>query len=281
MDILKSPKRRIGASRLLRVNDNLNTRKIGIYMHEIPLKDLCVSINLDNRPKAGLYESTTKLSLHITKKSWSPIVFKGAIRLQKNFLFSDWAVLDYDGGQTTLEDAINTFCDCVHIIGTTKSHTGDHHRFRVCIPWETRISDLNKFRFNQDEFIKSHDTDAQCKDGARFYFPCKEIVSINSEGFRATVYEPPKENVQKAHNHSKTGFSSAVTFFMKNPIVQGNRNTQIYQVSKDLFRIGLDKHVVFQIILKAPTYRDMNVSPDLSREIEETMDSAWRSISNG
>lgn len=249
-------------------------------MAEIALKNLTVSINTDSNPKGGKYSAITKLSTYITKLSWSPVVFKGGYRLEKNFLYSDWAVLDYDDGMSTVDEAIERFCDCVHIIGTTKSHTPEHHRFRVCIPWMERIETIAKFRFNQNEFIKDYDTDAQCKDGARFYYPCKEVVSFNAEGYRVTVKEPPKEPPKKAYKHSKTGFSSAVTFFMKNPINEGIRNTQIYQVSKDLFRIGLDKQVVFQIILKSPTYREMSISPDLSREINETMESAWRSLAN-
>lgn len=250
-------------------------------MAEIALKDLSVSINTDGNPKSGRYSAITKLSQYITKLSWSPVIFKSGIRLQKNFLYSDWAVLDYDDGMSTVEDAVSRFCDCVHIIGTTKSHTPEHHRFRVCIPWMERIEDLDKFRFNQTEFIKDYDTDAQCKDGARFYFPCKKIISVSAEGFRVNVKKPPKETPKKAQKHVKTGFSSAVTFFMKNPIHEGKRNMQIYQVSKDLFRIGLDKQVVYQLILKSPTYRENNVSDDLAREIQETMDSAWRSVVNG
>lgn len=263
-------------------------------MAEVALKDLCVSINIDNRAKGGDYAKVLRLSSYILKNPWSPLVFKegmngvhrnklkkggiGPNRHTKNFLFSDWAVLDYDDGQVTLEEAINTFCDCVHIIGTTKSHTAKQHRFRVCVPWSERITDLNKFLFNQEELVKHHDTDGQCKDAARFYFPCVQIVSINAEGFRATVKDPPKEIPKKVYKHSKTGFSSAVTFFMKNVIQVRQRNTQIYQVSKDLFRIGLDKQVVKALIIKSPTYRDLTIPVNLEREIEITMESAWRSL---
>lgn len=253
---------------------------------QIPLAELCVSINLNNTPKAGSYHKATKLSTHILNKSWSPIIFRNSYRNQDHFLFSDWAVLDYDDGETTIEAAQNTFCDCVHIIGTTKRHTPEKHRFRVCIPWTERIENLEVFRYSQSKIIEEHSTDGQCKDGARFYFPCKEIFSINAEGFRASVETPPKKVFKPPFEHSKTGFSSAVTFFMKNIIHKDknghdHRNTQIYQVSKDLFRIGLDKRVVYEIIIKSPTYRDNRVSGGLENEIQETMESAWRSVKNG
>jgi hypothetical protein len=157
---------------------------------EIPLSELKVSINLDQKPKSGAYIESRRISKHILTKSWSPIVFKGGERLQKNFLFSDWGVLDYENG-TTLEEAQNNFCDCVHIIGTTKSHTEESHRFRVLIPWMERITDLETFRYNQASFINKYDTDQACKDGARFYFPCTKIVSVNTEGFRLDVKAPP------------------------------------------------------------------------------------------
>ena len=247
-------------------------------MPQIPLDRLCVSKNIGLNPKSSLFVDTLKLSKIITKYSWSPIIFNKGERKEKNFLYSDWAVLDYDDGMTSIEQATNTFSDCIHIIGTTKSHTKDHHRYRVCVPWSERITNIDVFKHNQATLIKHHDTDGQCKDGARFYYPCKEIVSTSAEGFRAEVsLQIPKKVFEPAH-FSKTGFSSAVTFFMKNVIHQGQRNTQIYQVCKDLFRIGLDKQCTFQIIMKSPTYRGNSVSSDLQAEIRETMESAWRSI---
>jgi len=249
---------------------------------EIALIDLAVSINFDCKPKSGIYEPAKKLSQHILNKSWSPIIFKDNRRLESNFLYSDWAILDYENG-STLEEARNTFCDCIHLIGTTKSHTKEAHRFRVCIPWSERITDLATFKYNQTRFIEDHDTDAQCKDGARFYFPCTTIYSANIEGFRVDVKPPPKaEEIVKNYTVESTGFSQLVNFFMKNKMNLGDRNKRVYQVAKDLLRIGLDKQVVGQIILRSPTYRDnIEIPPSLKTEITDTINSAWRSLKNG
>jgi hypothetical protein len=261
----------------LKSNEPSLDKGIHFMSVEIPLNQLSVSIHFGVNPKSGIYTLSHKLTKHITTNSWSPILFKGGRRKEEFFDFSDWAVLDYDAGER-IEDAINTFSDCVHVIGTTKSHTEEKHRFRVCIPWEQRITDVRTFKASQKKFVEDHGSDPQCKDGARFYFPCKDIVSIGPEGFRVAVTQPTKELEEPKRDYSRSGFSSAVTFFMKNVIHEGRRNTQIYQVAKDLFRIGLDKQVAKQIILKAPTYRDTIVTPDLEQEIQGTINSAWRSV---
>lgn len=249
-------------------------------MSQIPLEQLTVSKNIGLNPKSSLFVETKKLSKILTIYSWSPIIFHNGERREKNFSYSDWAVLDYDDGMTTVEQAVNTFSDCIHIIGTTKSHTDEHHRFRVCVPWSERITSLDVFKHNQATLVKNYDTDKQCKDGARFYYPCKRIVSVNGEGFRVEVdFKIPKKSFTPK-SFTKTGFSSAVTFFMKNVRDEGFRNEQVYQVAKDLFRIGLDKQCVEQIIMKSPTYRDTSVSTSLQAEIRATMESAWRSINS-
>lgn len=244
---------------------------------KIDLSALKVSVN-DADGKVGPFIEAFKLSQHILKRPWSPIIFKNNQRKQENFLFSDWAVLDFDNGYT-LEEAQHDFCDCIHIIGTTKSHTDDKHRFRVCIPWEHRINNVEVFKHNQKRLISKYASDGQCKDAARFYYPCKEIVSFRSHGFRQEVsLDIPKKS--EAVQYKKTGFSSAVTFFMKNVIVVGNRNVQIYQVAKDLFRIGLSQGTILDIVLRSPTYRDMKVDGDLLWEIKCTIGSAQRAVDN-
>ena len=251
-------------------------------MH-VPLAQLTVSVNTDGRPKSGKYHPSQKLSKAMTAGAWSPIVFRDSIRLQTHFLYSDWAVLDFDSGRT-IGEAINQYQDCIHIIGTTKSHTEDHHKFRVCIPWERRITDLNCFRYNQKFLIDDNESDQQCRDGARLYYPCRQIVSVSAEGYRMEVREAPKE-AAKTFTHSDTGFSTAVNFYMRNVIFNENvkekkRNVHVYQVSKDLFRIGLSDNCVEELILKSPTYRDTIISDSLLNEIRSTMKSAWRSVNN-
>ena len=39
---------------------------------------------------------------------WSPIIWKEGERLQKNFLSCEWAALDFDNGEMSLEEAIKT-----------------------------------------------------------------------------------------------------------------------------------------------------------------------------
>lgn len=128
---------------------------------------------------------------------WAGIVWRGGYRRADNFLHSDWAVLDFDSGEMTLREAICTWVDCIHVVGTTKSHQlakdgrPPVDRFRVAIPWDRRITDGKTYRYNMVELTEKYPADTQCKDAARLYYPCTAIVSQSDEGYRMDVKNPP------------------------------------------------------------------------------------------
>jgi hypothetical protein len=108
-------------------------------------------------------------------------------------------VLDFDDPQMSLSEAIRTWQDSAHVIGTTKSHQVSKNgappcdRFRVAVPWSSRITDIKTYRYNMLQVSKSYPCDSQCKDGARLYYPCKEIVSIATDGYKQEVLVPPDD----------------------------------------------------------------------------------------
>lgn len=117
------------------------------------------------------------IASHITHCPWSPIVWAGGTRSKKNFLGTELAVLDVDN-DWQLADAVDYVrrIEAWCLIGTTKSHTPEHHRFRLIMRWQRRIEDVSLYEQNLQRFIKTTPADRACGDGARFYFPCREIV---------------------------------------------------------------------------------------------------------
>jgi hypothetical protein len=205
------------------------------------------------------------------------MIFKNGVRREANFLYCDWAVLDFDDG-LDLEQAVNTYQDCTHIIATTKSHTEEHHKFRVCIPWSHRIETIQDLRHNQTKLLKRHGSDPACKDGARFYFPCIKIISWSKTGYREDVETaPPPKKVPRGVG-SLTGFSKSVLYFTRHTIKVGRRNLTVSNVAKDLFRMGLHRETVLDLILMSPTYRGETISGQLLNEIKTTIERARKKV---
>lgn len=118
------------------------------------------------------------------------------MRDEKNFKFSDFCMLDFETHEYTLSQAVNDFCDYRHIIGTTRNHQrakkseGPCDRFRVVIPWKTRIENLRDFKYTMAKLAAKYDSDSNATDGARMFFPCKEIISIqDGESFDTMAWQ--------------------------------------------------------------------------------------------
>lgn len=130
----------------------------------------------------------------ILQRPWSPIVWKNNKRHSRNFESSSLISLDFDSGEWTLNDAIK-YCETTGlraIIGTTKSHQLAKvkesgaidpavDRFRLIIHADTCTS-KDDFRYTMKTFMENVPADKSCKDLARFYYPCKEIIWANFEG---------------------------------------------------------------------------------------------------
>jgi hypothetical protein len=132
--------------------------------------------------------SMMEIQKAIITNVWSPIIFKDGYRNKSNFLKSDFLALDIDDG-LPLSHAEDVFEKYTYIIGLTKSHQKEKmsgksmkpkcDRFRIVIPWHRRIENLDEYEYNMDLITQKIPADRQAKDGARFFFPCKEIYYIN------------------------------------------------------------------------------------------------------
>ena len=241
----------------------------------------------DGNFRTGKSHTTTEsIAKFITKYTWSPCVWENPFkRNQETFKHADYLVLDFDSGEMTLEQAYNTWIDTFHIIGTTRSHTEAHHRFRVILPFEEKVNDIDVYRYQLITAMKFYPCDEQCKDGARIFYPCKEIYSINrTQGsYYESVKRPPKDFKNIRAKPTKIGISSTATFFMTNPINVGIRQQQMKFTAKDLASIGLCYETIKDIIMCSPTMKAQgkNGIPAFPvSEVESTVKAAIREVAS-
>lgn len=148
-------------------------------------------------------QTLDELSFIISKKCWSPIVWKNGRRAKNNFLSCEIMALDFDDGITTIED-MRTWANhhnLHHIISTTKSHQIEKSgkpacdRFRAVLVFETVITDIFQYEMNMLRMIKNLYADQSCKDGGRYFAPStlnRDPVSRGQEKVRVITYEKPK-----------------------------------------------------------------------------------------
>jgi hypothetical protein len=127
----------------------------------------------------------------ICEFAWSPIVWVGGRRKADSFGAALWCALDFDDGTYTLAQAMDdvTQAGLTHVIGTTKSHGKEKDsapacdRFRMLLRFDRVVDSRALYervmRAAMDDFAGS---DKSCKDAARFFFPCVDIVSA-AKGF--------------------------------------------------------------------------------------------------
>lgn len=128
----------------------------------------------------------------VTSYGWSPSVFKG-YRNNANFSFCDVLALDIDSGMR-LQDA-ELICKnkglCA-LISPSPSFTEELHKFRIIFPLVKRITDPEVFSATWKRLGEYFpEIDEQCKDMARFYFPCKPDMD-NTVWIDGDFLEPVK-----------------------------------------------------------------------------------------
>lgn len=242
----------------------------------------------------------------ITRFAWSPCLYKDGHRHETCFIGSYWCAYDFDDGEFTIADAVNTFADMRHVIGTTKTHQqwkttasgrkmAPCDRFRVVIPWDEPIKDLRTYRFNMTLQRDRYDMDRSCIDGARLFWPCVEIVSINNDEAdgefayaREVRLDVPDdfESLGSDHERTRSRFvrngmlpTWAARWLYSEVIPVGRRNTTVYGLAKDLALAGFDQDTIVAKILACPTYRPMSNMPmALLREIRQTVANGVKAV---
>lgn len=215
------------------------------------------------------------LEEYICHRVWSPIVWREGKRQQRNFKYADCIALDYDKG-VRLTQAYDFFFDYEAIFATTKSHTVANERFRVIIPFDTRVENSQLYRFICRQFAIKFSSDLAATDAARFFFPCKEIVYL-SPGKRIDVKRFDELLMKSSGSQSVTARTSSSVklttrtlehFHAHGAYEPGIRNKTIFAITCQLTRQGC---TLEQIIKYISTRTDLN-----SQEIIRTCESGYR-----
>ncbi len=199
--------------------------------------------------------------------AWSPIVWRDGIRKRTHFLGADWLVLDHDDGSVTLDDARTQWAEFTHVIGTTKSHQVGKgglppcDRFRVCILLDEPITDSRDYEALMHLAVKEFSSDKACVDGARWFYPCVEIISVHEgkaaewrgvveeeyERARATVIQPdPGQKQANPANYSRT-----LMTYLTAPhgsITEGERNKRSFSAALALFFSGWNRGEIINVV---------------------------------
>lgn len=204
----------------------------------------------------------TRVAQGLTKFVCAPGVFREGYRCKKNFMFADWIGLDFDEGDMTLSQAVeNVFCDMTHVIGITMSHQTEpewRDKFRVMIPLDRRIEDIRLYEHQLKLAGKKYPLDTKCLEGARFFYPCREIISLNPDGYTWEIDDdlPPAPDYA-ARNAARVKHGTTppwVYSALSTKWMDRTKNDTCYKLGAALGILGYSPEEITEMILKSPTY---------------------------
>lgn len=232
------------------------------------------------------WSSITKIAHTISTYAWSPCIYKEGHRHTRNFIKAQWLALDFDSGEMTLADACNTFCDMIHVIGTTRSHQKEKNgitcdRFRVLLKWTAPITCAKTYQYNMGKIIKSYDSDPSGSDAARHFFACKEIVSVSDDGYTQDVEELDLSYQdflkKKDANKRRCGILSSYALRkLSSTWPPFTKNTTCFALGCELARCGSSYEDAVARVLDAPEYAHRKVEQTLYDEIAEAVFNGFR-----
>lgn len=203
-----------------------------------------------------------KLKSIVTSCVWSPIVWEKGARNTKNFKKASFLVLDFDQpGEESLDQMNNSLEDHKRIIATTKSHMKDKNgvtceRYRLVIPFDKVITDLNLYRHTMDCALKKYSwADKSCRDGARFFFPCSKIIYMDRQAEYSwdTTSVPIKPELSVKQQPGNRIPLWCLNFINHGVLCQNqSRNLTVYATAFTLFSMGYEVEKVCELIKRAP-----------------------------
>lgn len=228
----------------------------------------CKIKGINNRPEGfspQTYNNAQELWNLISVYTYSPIIYKNNYRVGDDFQYSDLCVLDIDNDKDiyTLEECKRDFGDCTILVGSTRSHMKDKHgviapRFRIIIPWETRITCPHVYKESMKyAFDLCEGADKATKDLARMFYPCNELLFASGPGERMPVMKVKPEAIQH-YNTKSVRLSSEplpphIQDFLKlGKVFGGSRNRSVYTTARCLLEKGFTFPEVESEIAKSP-----------------------------
>ena len=247
-----------------------------------------------DRWAVGTVKDLKTLSRAMLGASWSPCIWRGGQRLTKNFAGCEFLALDFDTPDFKLDQAINNiFCDMQHVIGTTRSHRKEKggitaDRFRVVIPFDTPISSVDEYAMNMRHVLRQYPSaDRSCRDAARFFFPCQEIVSVCADD-DAFKYEKRaltprlkkrieiEKSLRQLDRKDRGKVTSSVRQFLDHGVllIGKERNDSCFIAACELFELGKTQAEVESLLRSAPFPKD----GFLDSEYTSVTNSAYRRV---
>lgn len=230
--------------------------------------------------RAADTDDVARIAVCMSRFAWSQSVFKDGYRSGANFLFADWVALDFDSPEMSLGDAVRTFCDMIHVIGTTRSHQVDKggvtcDRYRVLLKPERRIMSLEDYRATMHPLARKYPIDRAAAEGARHWFPCKEIISVEGDGFTVEVGRGKTAAQLAAERHfaqvryQRSGQHPRWLrdFLETGATCRVGRNQTVYAAAITLAEVGMSEGEVVSIIEKAPFSREGFSREELERTV--------------
>jgi len=188
----------------------------------------------------------------------SAIVWENGERSTKNFKSASWAVLDVDSG-ATIKDAINTYGEYQHVIGTTKSHQktkgkeGPRDRFRVWVKLENLVCNHMDYTATLRQQTVKLGADDQACDGARKFLPCSKIVhgSVTGKTLKVVKYIPPVVETSR-ESINRNGFIPAfIKEWLERGAPDGMRNRCAFKTGLYLAKNGFTLDEIFSRVLSS------------------------------
>lgn len=229
---------------------------------------------------------------------WSPAIYDGGIRQEKNFIGAEYIGLDFDSGEYSLDQACFDWEGFVHTVGITKSHgvaKGNKpacDRFRVLVKLSEFVQDLLVYKAILSAAVQKFGADKQCTDGCRFFWPCSRIISyastgkvINVEKFVARMAEQSRERSEKRDSGARpavnissgdrpqkrwgtTNVTAAIIYMEQNGAYsEGERNKRIFQYACDQRKNGINIERVIDFCIA-----NTSLHP---KEVQDTVRSAY------
>ncbi len=182
----------------------------------------------------------------------------------------------------TLDQACRSFCDMIHVIGTTKSHQKEKggitcDRFRVALKLTARITDIKAYRHTMSKVIARYPADPAPKDAARFFFPCLSVVSSSDEGYTEDPQIPPADEyaIQQRRDAAKRAAYQMcghkptwlAAFLATGRLCKAGRNQTVYAAAVELKKLGHTENEALSLIAAAPFSRIGFADLELTRTV--------------
>ncbi len=220
------------------------------------------------------------------KSNVTPGIFKNNKREINSFLQADFLILDFDGTMSLkhAQTQLDTY-DFSYIIAPSRSHLVKpglicSDRFHVIIPFETRIENQADYYATYKEAQKLFpQSDPQCKDPARYYYPSKEIAVIKEAGKFFPVIkavEKPKGEAQIIQLPKKVLRPETMDFLLRG-CSEGGRNGALFKAATDAREKGYSQEEFIELLDDAQARLAIWTDQEYENaEILKTIESAFK-----